>query len=74
VLVCTKLKTEVYEKSVRLGDTVREPIVRKGEIGWEMIVVLDGIINVSAAESEPEIKEFLSQDDEQAREHAERKC
>lgn len=38
-----------------------------------MIVILDGIVNVSAAESDAEVREFLKQDDDQAREYGERK-
>ena len=48
-------------------------IVRRGESAWEMIVILDGIVNVSAAESDAEVREFLKQDDDQAREYGERK-
>ena len=56
---------------MRIGDTPREPIVRRGEAAWEMIVILDGIVNVSAAESDAQVREFLKQDDDQAREYGE---
>lgn len=69
VLICTKLKTQVFEKSVVMGDKARDSIVRRGESAWEMLVVLDGIVNASEATTEPEIRQFLMMDDDSAREH-----
>eukprot|EP01043_Picozoa_sp_COSAG02_P017537 COSAG02_NODE_796_length_17128_cov_176.587586_8_plen_645_part_00 len=69
VLVCTKLKTELFDKSVQLGTKPRESIVRRGENAWEMLVVLDGIVNASEATTEKDVRDFLLMDDEAAREH-----
>jgi hypothetical protein len=69
VLVCTKLKTEVYEKSVAVGDTARDSIVRRGESAWEMLVVLDGIVNCTEVEGDKDVRKFLMMDDDQALQH-----
>ena len=76
ILVCTKLKTELYLKSASVMTSededgiriTRETICRRGEAAWEMLVFLDGIANVSTAEGEGE-KIFLHHDDAQALNH-----
>jgi hypothetical protein len=72
ILVCTKLKTELYEKSTSApiaGDagipTTRETVCRRGEHAWELIVVLEGIANVTDADGDDE-HEFLHHSDEEA--------
>ena len=45
IMICGKLKTKIYAKSMQGGDTHREPIVRRGEVAQDMIVMLYGRMN-----------------------------
>eukprot|EP01048_Picozoa_sp_COSAG05_P018906 COSAG05_NODE_2854_length_2570_cov_2.685552_1_plen_269_part_00 len=74
--MCTKLKTELYLKTVAAMTAddeegkpmMRETICRRGEPAWEMIIFLDGIANVSTEQGEEE-EIFLTHDDAQALNH-----
>jgi hypothetical protein len=63
-LICGRIKTLMFPKSF-VGDGVtRETIVRKGEVAQDMILMLDGRMNITVSPHEPTIVEFLHHDED----------
>ena len=76
ILVCTKLKTELYPKSVFVMTSedenglpiMRETICRQGEHAWETIVFMEGVANVTSADG-AELNRFLHHTDAESLNH-----
>jgi hypothetical protein len=69
VLICGKLKTRMYPKSYSEdGNLSRDTIVRKGEVAQDMILMLEGSMNITESTQEAFIQKFLRHDDTTAKE------
>ena len=63
-LVCGRIKTVMFPKSFADDGVTRETIIRKGEVAQDMVLMLDGRMNITVSPHEPTILEFLRHDED----------
>lgn len=65
-LLCGRIKTAVYPKSFNGDGVTRETIIRKGEVAQDMVLMLDGRMNITDSEAESDVDQFVHHDEKTA--------